>query len=168
MQENLGLNDKDYKVLIENINIIFHNGAATKLNKKIIIALKTNVLGTQRMLDLALKCQYLKAFLFVSSCFSHYYQRIIEDKFYSAPADLNMINDMIQAESQTGISNETLKMLIGKWTNIYAFTKATAEDIVRNYAHKSSFACCVFRPTTGELDYYTEIICESTKCQLSK
>ncbi|XP_011501165.1 PREDICTED: fatty acyl-CoA reductase 1 [Ceratosolen solmsi marchali] len=148
MQDNLGLNNKEYKILTENVDIIFHNGATTKLNEKILVALRTNVLGTQQMLDLAHNCQHLKAFVFISSCYSHYHQNIIEDKFYSAPADLNMINDMIRTESQTGISNETLKMLLGKWTNIYAFTKATAEDMVRHYARKSSFACCVFRPTT--------------------
>lgn len=132
--------------------MIFHNGAATKLNEQVSVALKTNILGTKRMLELARECKKLKGFVFVSTAYSHCPERVIEEKFYRAPADLKTVDDMIQADSApSGLTSEALKMLLGSWPNLYTYTKATAEDLVQQQAGRSPFACCVFRPSVGKV-----------------
>ncbi|XP_001601550.5 fatty acyl-CoA reductase 1 isoform X2 [Nasonia vitripennis] len=147
-QDGLGLSEEDYRSLSENANVIFHNGAATRLDEQVSLALQTNVLGTRRMLELARDCKQLKAFLLVSSGFAHCQQRVLEEKFYRSPADLKTVADMLEADAApSGLTKDALEMLLGEWPNIFAYSKATAEELVRQHAARSPFACCVFRPS---------------------
>nr|QGV11530.1 truncated FAR10 [Tetrastichus brontispae] len=149
-EDNLGLSDDDRKTLTSRAQIIFHNGSANPLDEQISVALKTNVLGTKRMLELARQCSRLKAFLFVSTAFSHCHERVVEEKFYRSPAELKTVEDMIVAdEAPSGLTRDALKMLLGEWPNVFTFTKATAEELVQQHASRASYACCVFRPSLG-------------------
>ena len=148
----LGLNDSDYRTIVENVNIIFHNGAAKNLNERANVALRTNIYGTKRMLELARDCKSLKVFAYISTAYSHCTQKTIEEKFYNAPANLKAVDDMIAADSETvGLTRDALAMLLGDWPNVYTFSKAIAEELIQQHAVRSSYACCVFRPSIGEL-----------------
>ncbi|XP_023248513.1 fatty acyl-CoA reductase 1 [Copidosoma floridanum] len=148
-QERLGLSDEDHKSLVEQTSVIFHNGSSPRLDEQVTVALQTNVHGTRRMLELARECKRLKVFVLVSSAYSHCPERVVEEKFYRSPADLKTVDDMIAADTETkpGLTKESLRMLLGHWPNIFTFTKATAEELVRQCAGRASFACCVFRPS---------------------
>ncbi|XP_026671170.1 fatty acyl-CoA reductase wat-like, partial [Ceratina calcarata] len=96
---------------------------------KVSLILRTNVLSTQKMLELAAECPNLNAFVYVSTAYSHHYMNPIEEKFYTPPGDLKMVEDIIRAdeENAAGLSKEALNDIIGKWLNQYAFSKAIAE-----------------------------------------
>lgn len=151
-EENIGISDVDRKLLTDNVDIIVHNGATTKFDETVSVALKTNVLATKYLLELALECTHIEVFLYVSTAYSHCYLKHIEEKFYESPADLHIVYDIIKADSisEEGITNEALKILLGKWPNVYTFTKSIAEDLVKKIGEKANFACGVYRPSIGK------------------
>ncbi|XP_015598050.1 fatty acyl-CoA reductase wat [Cephus cinctus] len=148
-ENGIGLSIIDRHSLIEEVNIVVHNAANVKFDIKVELALRINVLGTQSVLDLVSQCKNIKAFVYVSTAYSNCIYTDIEEKFYPSPADLKMVNDMIKADLETpnGINKAALKMLLGDIPNIYVFSKATAENFVKDYSKKVNFPCAVFRPS---------------------
>ncbi|XP_076392313.1 fatty acyl-CoA reductase wat isoform X2 [Megachile rotundata] len=146
---NLGFSSEDCKLLTENVDIVIHNAADVSFTTRISSILKTNVLGTKYMLDLAAKCSRLKAFVYVSTAYSHCYNKRIGEKFYSPPCDLNMVEDVIRSDESTldGLSEVTLRDILGEWPNAYTFSKSIAESLVENFSRKTSIPCSVFRPS---------------------
>ncbi|OAD52261.1 Fatty acyl-CoA reductase 1 [Eufriesea mexicana] len=148
-KEDLGLSPEDRRRLVENVNIIIHNASMVHFVAKVSRILRTNVIATQKLLELARECRHLMAFVYVSTAYSHHYNQTIEEKFYPPPADLKLIKDLIRAdeENAAGVTEEVVQSMVDKWINIYSFTKATTEDLVRNFARKTSLPCIVYRPS---------------------
>lgn len=150
--ENLGISDEDREILKNEVNVMIHNGAVTKFDEKISVALKINVLGTKAMLELAMECKNIECFLYISTAYSHCYRQKIEEKFYPPPASMKAIQDIIDVdENTTGLSQDSLSMILGDWPNVYTFTKSMAEDLVRQYGERANFACGVNRPSMGRI-----------------
>ncbi|KAG9434191.1 fatty acyl-CoA reductase 1 [Apis mellifera carnica] len=145
---DLGLSSEDRRCLVENVNIIIHNGSIVQ-SKKVSYTLRINVIATQKLLELAMECSHLEAFVYVSTTFSHPYKQIIEEKFYPIAADIKIIEDVIRAdeENKSGITNAALRDIITDWVNLYSFSKAYAEDLVYNFGKTKSLPCVVFRPS---------------------
>ncbi|KOC70467.1 Fatty acyl-CoA reductase 1 [Habropoda laboriosa] len=146
---DLGLSPEDRRCLIENVDIIIHNAAIVYFEARPSYLLRTNVIGTQKMLELAAECNHLKMFVYVSTAYSHLYNEVIEEKFYPPPADIKLVEDMIRADEETkyGISKEQINDFVGKWTNMYTFSKAISESVVEDFSRTASFPCLVFRPS---------------------
>ncbi|KAJ8672917.1 hypothetical protein QAD02_004178 [Eretmocerus hayati] len=179
--EKLGLSESDYRLLTESANIIVHNGAARSPEGPVRAALETNVLGTKRMLELASACRRLKAFVLVSTAYSHAKTppccggcsftssssgkstesasgpvatagvsgaRLLDETFHDAPVGIQAVEDMLEADAApSGLTKDALRMLLGDWPNIYGFSMAVAEELVRKHAARAGYACCVFRPS---------------------
>ncbi|CAL7948511.1 unnamed protein product [Xylocopa violacea] len=149
IKSDLGISKEDRRCLAENVNIIIHNASSVYFNAKLSHCLRINVIGTQKMLELGLECSRLEAFVYVSTAYSHHYNKQIEETFYQPPVDLKVIEDMIQAdeENATGLSQEVTNDIIGKWRNSYAFSKATTEGLVETFSRKTSLPCVIYRPS---------------------
>lgn len=154
-EENLGLSEEDRNTVKKEAEIIFHNAANVKFDIKVNVSLGTNVLGTRFMLDLAQECEKLEVFWYVSTAYSHCYQKRIDEEFYPPPGDMKLVQDMIKADFETedGLTGPALKMLIGDHPNIYTFTKAMSEDMVYQWSKTTKFAVGVFRPAIGKKKY---------------
>ncbi|KAK1128430.1 hypothetical protein K0M31_002896 [Melipona bicolor] len=148
-KEDLGLSPENRQCLIQNVNIIIHNASVVRFDVKPSQLLRTNVIGTEKLLQLATECPHLEIFAYVSTAYSHPSKIIKEEKFYPPPADLKLIEHIIKVdeESEGGISNEAIDDLTGDWLNLYAFSKATAEGLVEAYGRKRSLPCIVYRPS---------------------
>ncbi|KAJ8672918.1 hypothetical protein QAD02_004179 [Eretmocerus hayati] len=155
LENRLGLSEKDRKILTDEVDIIVHNGANVKFVEEIKVSLRCNVLATKDMLDLAMECKRIIAFMYVSTAYSHNYRLDVEEKFYDPPGDLKMVHDMIVSDeaAKYGLAEDVVQMLLGKWDNIYVFTKAICEDLVRQYGEKADFACGVYRPSIVSAAY---------------
>lgn len=162
--EKLGLAEGDRNVLRKEVNIIIHSAANVNFFDRISKSLKVNVLGTKCMLELAQECQNIESFMYVSTAYSHCHLEHIEEHLYEPPANLKTVYDMIDADekAKNGMSKEALRMLIGKWPNIYTFSKAIAEDLVREYGEKRKFACGIYRPSIGTYNHQTSFEIVST------
>ncbi|KOX74314.1 Fatty acyl-CoA reductase 1 [Melipona quadrifasciata] len=148
-KEDLGISPENRRCLIENVNIIIHNASIVRFDTKPSQLLRTNVICTEKLLQLATECPHLEIFVYVSTAYSHPSNIIKEEKFYPPPADLKLIEDVIKAdeENEAGISNEAIRDISGDWLNLYPFSKATAEGLVEAYGRKRSLPCIVYRPS---------------------
>ena len=148
---DLGLSPENRRCLIENVNIIIHNAAMVRYDVKPSYLLRINVIGTEKLLQLATECPHLEIFAYVSTAYSHPSNIIKEEKFYPPPADIKLIEDVIKAdeENEAGITNEAMRDITGDWLDLYPFSKATAEGLVESYGRKRSLPCIVYRPSIG-------------------
>lgn len=149
--EGLGLSADDKNRIINEVNVIYHNAANVQFNEKVRISLRVNVLGTKSMLDLAQECKHLEIFVYVSTAYSHCYRKDIEEKCYPFAADIKSIYAAIEADEKTegGLREDDFKLLIGRHPNIYTYTKAFSEDLIRQYAQNAKFAHVIYRPSIG-------------------
>lgn len=66
-------------------------------------AMKTNVKGTHRVLQLAEKMKQLKSFVYVSTAFSQSYQTSLEEKYYATGFDVFDLLDSIESDDKGSI-----------------------------------------------------------------
>jgi fatty acyl-CoA reductase len=59
-EPNLGISAENYRLLQENVNVVFHSAASIKFNDPFKDALNMNALGTNRCLELASDMPHLK------------------------------------------------------------------------------------------------------------
>lgn len=85
--DNLNMCKKDQDELIEKVNVIFHCAATINFNDPLKIAVNTNTTGIKRVLDFASKMKNLKAFVHMSTAFSHCYQIDMEERYYNTNLD---------------------------------------------------------------------------------
>ncbi|XP_071876870.1 fatty acyl-CoA reductase wat [Bombus fervidus] len=148
-ESDLGLSPEDRRRLLENVNIIIHNASDVHFNAKPSYIFRTNVIGTQKLLELATECSRLEIFAYVSTAYSNPYNATVEEKFYPSPADMNLIKDVIKVdeETKTGLSQASIRDIAGSWINLYPFSKSTAENLVKNFSIRESLPCIVYRPS---------------------
>ncbi|XP_043272108.1 fatty acyl-CoA reductase wat-like [Venturia canescens] len=149
LQENLGLSAEVRAKLINETTIIYHNASNVKFDVKLNLLIRVNVLGTKYVLDLARDCKNVIAFSYISTAYSHCYQKQINEKFYPPPGDLNFMKNLMTTAESTpdGFDEKAMQSILGPWPNGYAFTKSAAENLVEEFAKEASFACIVFRPS---------------------
>lgn len=140
---DLGLSPENRKRILDT-NIIFHVAATVRFNASIRLAVNINVRGTKQFLLLAKEMPDLKAFVYTSTAFSHCIHKFIEEKFYSPPIETDKILTLLDILDDEQMEKLT-PILIGKWPNTYAYTKAIAEDTVRQYS--IGIPVCIVRPS---------------------
>ena len=140
---DLGLSSENRKRILDT-NIIFHGAATVRFNESIRLAVNINVRGTKQFLLLAKEMPDFKAFIYISTAFSHCIYQFIEEKFYPPPIETDKILTLLDILDDEQIEKLT-PALIGKWPNSYAYTKAIAEDAVRQYS--TGIPVCIVRPS---------------------
>lgn len=154
-EDRLGLSDADYKALVDQTNVIIHNGHNSGLNSKqrrVTRALNTNIYGTKRVLELAAACKILECLVYVSNICAQSPEANsgVKEQFYDPPGSLKAIDDMIESDSiHQGLSDKSLKMMLGNIPNLSAYCKGVCEDMINKYAISAKHSCCVFRPSLG-------------------
>ncbi|KAM0733679.1 Fatty acyl-CoA reductase wat [Formica fusca] len=140
---DLGLSPKNRKLILDT-NIIFHGAATVRFNESIRVAVNINVRGTKQMLLLAKEMPDFKAFIYISTAISHCIYDFIEEKFYPSPIETNKILTLLDILNDEQLEKLT-PTLLDKWPNTYTFTKAIAEDAVRQYS--TGIPTCIVRPS---------------------
>ncbi|XP_069691365.1 fatty acyl-CoA reductase wat-like [Periplaneta americana] len=144
--EQLGLSSSDRRLIIEEVHIVFHVAATVKFDEKLNISFNTNAKATEDILDLAHEMKKLKALLLVSTAFSNCHLPDIEEKLYSYPYTYNNMKAIVNSGNDK-ILNAVTKILLEDWPNTYTFTKAIAEDLLRDKG--IGLPVGVFRPAIG-------------------
>ncbi|XP_060830647.1 fatty acyl-CoA reductase wat-like [Bombus pascuorum] len=148
-ESDLGLSPENRRRLLENVNIIIHNASDVHFDAKPSYIFRINVIGTQKLLELATECSRLEIFAYVSTAYSNPSNATVEEKFYPSPADIKLIKDVIKVDEETksGLSQASMRDIAGSWINFYPFSKATAENLVKNFGIRESLPCIVYRPS---------------------
>ncbi|KAL0121371.1 hypothetical protein PUN28_006710 [Cardiocondyla obscurior] len=139
----LELSQEDQELLLDT-NVIFHAAATVRFNEALRLAVNINIRGTKELLLLAKRMPNLKSFVYVSTAFSYCVHNFIEEKSYSPPIETDKILTLLDILNDKELDKIT-PILIDKWPNTYVFTKAIAEDTVRQYS--VGIPTCIVRPS---------------------
>lgn len=146
---DLGVSCEDREYIKCNVEVIIHGAAALSLDGKLKHSIATNVRGTKQLLDLAIESKHLKSFVFISTAFSQCPKGESMEVFYDTPMDYRNAIQLLEDFSDEDALNFVLKKLISPWPNAYVFTKAVAEDMLRQYQDRLPVA--LVRPSVGNL-----------------
>ncbi|XP_060881815.1 fatty acyl-CoA reductase wat-like [Metopolophium dirhodum] len=123
---------------MKNVNFVFHCAATVKFNETLDMATKLNIQGTENVLALAAKMNYLKGFVYVSTAYSHCPRSEIKEEFYPVSISVKDLKKLIEIDEKT--SN-----VLEDWPNTYTFTKALTENMIST--NENQLPISVFRPS---------------------
>lgn len=83
--DGLGICELDRKRLINEVNVLVHCAANVRFDQELAAAVNMNVLGTQRILKLAIEMTQLKVFTHVSTAYCQSNDDVLEERAYAAP-----------------------------------------------------------------------------------
>ncbi|XP_070499596.1 fatty acyl-CoA reductase 1-like [Chironomus tepperi] len=134
MEPKMGISESDEEHLAKNLNIIIHCAASVRFDEPIRVALQLNTISTKNMLQLAEKCDNLKAFVHVSTAYSNTNQKVIFEKIYDPFIDYKLFLDLFEKND-----NDELEALCEKaleiFPNTYVLTKHLSEKLVSDFEH---------------------------------
>ncbi|CAG4986081.1 unnamed protein product [Colias eurytheme] len=143
LSEGLGMSAEDRRVL-EDCHVVFHCAACVKFNMFIRDAVNMNVVGTQRVLQLAENMNNLLAFIHLSTTYCRSDVSILDEQLYPSK---HSPRDVIH--TVTWMEYDLLKhledKLIHPQPNTYGYTKSLAEQLVSEYEGK--FPIAIARPS---------------------
>ncbi|KAF5287179.1 hypothetical protein FQR65_LT12308 [Abscondita terminalis] len=140
----LGLNDADYALLAEEVEVVFHVAATVRFDEKLKKAAYVNVRATRDLLELGRRMRKLEAFVHVSTAFSFCPQELIDEKFYKVSVGVGDLLAIVEGSTDDHLEKIT-PLMCKPWPNTYTFTKAIAEDVIKNEA--GSLPIAVVRPS---------------------
>ena len=144
---DLGISSDDREYIKENAEVVIHGAASLVMEGKLQQTLASNVRGTKILLDLALEMKSLQSFVFISTAFSQYPLKYVEEKFYKPPMDFREALKLLEKFKDEDAMDALTAKLLGTSANIYTFSKAITEDMIRQYQDKLPIA--IARPSQG-------------------
>ncbi|XP_036147070.1 fatty acyl-CoA reductase wat [Monomorium pharaonis] len=141
--KDFGLSANDKNMLINEVSIIFHMAANVRFNEEIKVSTAANINATATILKLAKHMINLKSLIHVSTVYANCYVDHIEERFYSYPINYkNLIT--FTRNLPENIIKKKITRIISQWPNIYTFTKAMAEGLLRD--ESGDLPIGIFRP----------------------
>lgn len=132
----LGMSEESRDYIIKNAQIVLHVAADVHFDRSLKKAVEVNVRGTRDLLRMLEKAEKIEAIVYVSTVYSNCINSTIEEKFYPPPTDSEKMIKFVEnmEEKFEKKINKLTQELIHPWPNTYVYSKALAEDIVRQYS----------------------------------
>lgn len=159
--DDLGISASDLEIIKKDVSIVIHSAATIRFDEPLKRATRINVAATKRMLDLSLQLKDLRAFVHVSTAYCNqtkidikelvYQETLTPEKLIELTVDLN--DEMLESLTPH---------LFGDRPSSYHYTKAMAENLVKNYAERvpvgivrpSIITASLVDPMPGWIDNY--------------
>lgn len=124
--------------------IVFNIVASVKFNELLSDAVKINILGTKKIVNLTLGIKHLKAFLHISTLYSNCNRYEIDEKLYPTSLDYQQVIQIGGLFKDNKEVCERDSFIFQKLPNTYTLTKHFAEKLVN---HQAFFVPTgIFRP----------------------
>ncbi|CAG9838753.1 unnamed protein product [Diabrotica balteata] len=146
---DLGLCPDDRKMLIENVNIIYHTAASVRFDDFLKDAILINIRGTREVAKLALDTQNLDFFLHVSTTFCNTDKVVVEEKLYPPHGDWRSTITLAE-ECDEALLCALSEKYIRPLPNTYTFAKSLAEHVVNDLCF-GKIPVLIARPSVGIL-----------------
>ncbi|RZC32856.1 NAD binding 4 and/or 3Beta HSD domain containing protein, partial [Asbolus verrucosus] len=140
---DLGISADDKVKILEKVNVIYNIAATVRFDEKITTATKINIRATRDLLKIAGQCKHLESFIHVSTAYTNCNQEEIHEIFYKPPITADELIEMVETMPEEVLLTKTREIL-GDWPNTYTFTKAIAENAVKE--HSKNLPVCLIRP----------------------
>ncbi|XP_015125301.1 fatty acyl-CoA reductase wat isoform X1 [Diachasma alloeum] len=158
---NLGLSESNRDLLIQEVSIVFHSAATVRFDEKLRVSTAINVGGTLAVLNLCKEMKKLKAMIHVSTAYSNCHLDTIEESFCSHPMQYEDLKTVVNTLSDDAV-NDVLPRILQNWPNTYTYTKALAEQVVRQKSkdlpvgifRPGIIISCAEEPLPGWIDNY--------------
>lgn len=127
-----GINDIIQKNLRNEVNFVFHLAATVKFDEPVDVAVRTNLIATQKLVEMAKKFENLKAFLYVSTAYSnlHMASIVIGEKVYPSDFKWQEVINLVERGSKDELA--TLEKNLAKhFPNTYTFSKNLTENYIQ-------------------------------------
>jgi len=141
---NFGMSDEAMKEVLNEVHVVIHSAASVKFDEPLHIAVPQNVTATRFIIELGLQMKKLEAMVHVSTAFSFCNRKNIDEVVYETPMNYKEIENLIANLSMPELEVVTPRLREG-WPNNYTFTKAIAENLVKEYS--SQIPTAIFRPS---------------------
>ncbi|RZC36968.1 NAD binding 4 domain containing protein, partial [Asbolus verrucosus] len=142
---NLGLSAEDRRLLIEEINIVFHSAASVRFDEPLSKAVFLNTRGTREVAWLALDMKNVEVLVHISTTYCNIDREVIKEQLYPAHADWEKTIEIAE-----NVDKHTLNVLTSKYIhplpNTYTFTKSLAEHVVHDLL-AGKVPVVIFRPS---------------------
>ena len=130
---------------------VFHVAANVRFDIDLKTAVHTNVRGVRDLLEIMKEAKNLRAFVYVSTAFSHCPRTEIREEFYGVGTDPEKVLQMVDLMDDQAL----ISSLMGPWPNTYVYSKALAEEVVRRY--ENCFPICIVRPAISK-DFFVACV----------
>ncbi|XP_047542497.1 fatty acyl-CoA reductase wat-like [Vanessa atalanta] len=146
-EDNLGIDEKNWAKLSDEVNVIIHSAATTNFRENMKSATFINIKGTRDILRLAQACKHLKSIVHVSTAYSYATRSRIKgdvrEDFYKSPIPPETMIELANNLDEEKL-NAMMKPFLHEWPNSYTFTKAIGEELVRVMGE--DLPICIVRP----------------------
>ena len=149
-EENFNFPDDILNELINNVNIIYHSAATIKFSSPLRTAIKTNLTGTMRTIELAKRLKNLSAYIYCSTAFCNSNNRgLILEKVYKSQFDPYEMMEMAEDDAAwVDFTDAKCKEIINDHPNTYTFTKNLSENLIM--AEMTNLPAAIVRPSIGK------------------
>lgn len=141
---DLGLKPKDRQLLVATVNVVIHSAATVKFDEPIKSAVRMNLSGTRRIVELCNEMEDLKVLVHISTCYCNCDRGEIREEIYPPIQDPDHIIKVVD-----WLDEETLEAcqskLLGSMPNTYTFTKGLAETLVQR--ESKGYPVAIVRPS---------------------
>ncbi|KAL1132366.1 hypothetical protein AAG570_010321 [Ranatra chinensis] len=142
--EGLGLSADTRRTLAETVTVVIHAAATVSFDEKLSEAVRINITGTREIIKLCKEMPNLRSVCHVSTAFSHCSRKEIDEIFYDAPISPDNLIALVNSLDDKQLIALTPSIL-RNWPNTYAFTKAVAEQVIRD--ETGDLPIAMFRPS---------------------
>eukprot|EP00005_Dracoamoeba_jomungandri_P003035 CAMPEP_0174261254 /NCGR_PEP_ID=MMETSP0439-20130205/11324_1 /TAXON_ID=0 /ORGANISM="Stereomyxa ramosa, Strain Chinc5" /LENGTH=255 /DNA_ID=CAMNT_0015345707 /DNA_START=291 /DNA_END=1055 /DNA_ORIENTATION=- len=144
--DRCNIKEEDWKMLVNQVNIILHLAATVNFNEHLQTSFKINVQGVKNMIDLAQECKNLKSFVHVSTAYVNFTRKgsEVDEIIYYTSKDPESKMKEVMEMTEKEIERNT-KTIIRPYPNTYTYTKMMGESLIQKY--KKNLPICIVRPT---------------------
>ncbi|XP_022655396.1 fatty acyl-CoA reductase 1-like isoform X1 [Varroa jacobsoni] len=132
LHEGLGIYPSDLQKLRSCINVVMHNAASVRFDEPLRNAVRMNLFGTKRILELCATLDKLEVLVHVSTCYANCDLDTIEEKIYPQEYEPEQIMRMVEWLDDEALES-VQKKLLGNKPNTYTFTKGLAETMIKQF-----------------------------------
>nr|XP_054930148.1 fatty acyl-CoA reductase 1-like [Dermacentor andersoni] len=125
---DLGLSKADMATIIAEVSVVFHLAATVRFHDSLKRMVQLNVMGTRSMVNICRQMPNLCAFVHVSTAYSNWSRREVQEMVYPAPIDAESLIAITESLSEKVV--ESMSELQFGQPNNYALSKAVAESLL--------------------------------------
>ncbi|XP_037933870.1 fatty acyl-CoA reductase wat [Teleopsis dalmanni] len=140
---DLDIKAEEREMICNEVEIVFNVVASVKFNEKLSDAIDINVLGTKKILDLAMEIKNLKSFVHISTLYCNCNRQFIKEQVYETEIGYEKIMQIFRIFDDVTLE-KFRHCLIGEMPNTYTMTKKCAENLVNHRAFY--LPAGIFRP----------------------
>ena len=131
IKHDLGISIKDRKSIVDNVSVVFHCAASIRFDEPLKKSIDNNVLSTKHVIDLCKQLKQIEAFIHCSTAYSNCHMTEIDEQFYTLQTNYSKLLKVSEWLSEERF-NELAPHLMEGRPNTYTYTKALAEQLVRD------------------------------------